>query len=548
MLAPRRPSGKRPLATGRSTCHRSTLTRSMRRALTELGLAFVMLVLAPASVRAADPLDPGTADAIRDYVIGELAALGVPGAAVVVVREDEIVYAEGFGRADDDGRAVTPQTPFDLASVSKMLTAIAVYQQIEAGNIGLEDRVQEHLPWFGTDQPALTDVTVADLLGHTSGWTTYDGILNILDEDDAEDAIERNVRRLAGTAPANDRGTFEYSNANYDVLAHLVEVVADTPFDEYLETNVFAPLGMAHSHVSSETAVEDGAARGYYPFFGLPIEYDIPFASSGLGSGFIQASAEDVGRALIMHLQDGRAGETQVLSAESVRSLQRPISRPSESDGYAGGLWVYPLYAAGSLNVGADSTSYQVPIILEHGGDHATTATSVLLLPDDGWGVVVLMNMNDPAVGSTFHQLHYGIAAILLDGQPGATVAYEDVLNQYWKLVFVGLVALQVAGAVLALRRIRGWQRRPERRPGGARLVFGHVVLPLAADVAVTAAVWWLVLDRDGSPIPLLIRYSPDLFLALVIVTILGVGWGVLRSWLTLRGTRSDRVSSAAPA
>ena len=54
----------------------------MRRALTELGLAFVMLVLAPASVRAADPLDPGTAGAIRDYVIGELAALGVPGAAV----------------------------------------------------------------------------------------------------------------------------------------------------------------------------------------------------------------------------------------------------------------------------------------------------------------------------------------------------------------------------------------------------------------------------------------------------------------------------------
>jgi hypothetical protein len=158
------------------------------------------------------------------------------------------------------------------------------------------------------------------------------------------------------------------------------------------------------------------------------------------------------------------------------------------------------------------------------------------------------MNMNDPAVGSTFHQLHYGIAAILLGGQPAAMVAYEDALSQYWKLVFVGIVALQVAGVILALRRIWGWQRRPERRPDGARLASGHVVLPLAADLAVTAALWWLVLDRNGSPIPLLIRYSPDLFLALVIVTILGIGWGLLRTRLTVHRPRSHRAGAEAPA
>jgi CubicO group peptidase (beta-lactamase class C family) len=520
----------------------------MRRALTELGLAVVMLVLAPASVRGADPLDPDTAAALHDYVAAELDALGVPGAAVAVVREDAIVFAEGFGRADDGGREVTPQTPFDLASVSKMLTAIAVFQQVEAGNLGLDDRVQEHLSWFGTDEPALGEVTVSDLLGHTSGWTTYDGIVNILDEDDRAGAIERNARRLASTAPSNDRGTFEYSNANYDVLAHLVEAVTGVGFDEYLETNVFAPLGMEHSHVSREAGNEDGAARGFYPFFGVPVQYDIPFAPSGLGSGFVQASAEDVGRALIMHLQDGRVGETEVLSSESVRALQRPISRPSASDGYAGGMWVYPLYVAGSLNVEPDRTSYQVPVMLEHGGDHATTATGVLLLPEDGWGVVVLMNMNDGSVGSRFHQMHYGIAAILLGTQPGATVAYEDVVSQYWKVIFGAIVALQVVGVILALRRIAAWRRHPERRPIGSRLLLGHVALPLAVDLAVAAAVWWLVLDRAQSPLALIVRYSPDIFLALVIVTVLSVGWGALRSWLTLRRARADQVTSASPA
>ena len=520
----------------------------MRRALTELGLAIVMLALAPASVRGADPLDPDTAIAIRDYVAAELDALGVPGAAVVVARDDAIVFAEGFGRADSDGRLVTPQTPFDLASVSKMLTAIAVFQQVEAGSLGLDDRVQQHLPWFGADEPALAEVTVSDLLGHTSGWTTYDGIINILDEDAGAGAIERNARRLAGTAPSNDRGTFEYSNANYDVLAHLVEAVAGVGFGEYLETNVFAALGMEHSHASREAGIEDGAARGFYPFFGVPIPYDIPFASSGLGSGFVQASAEDLGRALIMLLQDGRIGDTEVLSSESIRSLQRPISRPSNSDGYAGGLWVYPLYVAGSLNVGPDMTSYQVPVMLEHGGDHATTATSVLLLPDDGWGVVVLMNMNDGSVGSRYHQMHYGIAAILLGTQPGPTVAYEDVVSQYWKAIFGAIVALQVAGVIIALRRIATWRRHPQRRPTGSRLLISHIALPLAVDLAVAAAVWWLVLDRAQSPFALIVRYSPDIFLALVIVTFMSIGWGVLRTWLTLRARPGGMASSASPA
>ena len=526
----------------------SIVSRSMRRALTELGLAVVMLALAPASVRGADPLDPDTAAAIHDYIAAELGALGVPGAAVAVVHEDAIVFAEGFGRADGDGRQVTPQTPFDLASVSKMLTAIAVFQQIEAGRLDVDDRVQEHIPWFGTDQPALAEVTVSDLLGHTSGWTTYDGIVNILDEDDGAGAIERNARRLASTPPSNDRGTFEYSNANYDLLAHLVETVAEVGFGEYLETNVFGPLGMEHSHVSREAGIEDGAARGFYPFFGVPIQYDIPFASSGLGSGFVQASAEDLARALTMHLQDGRIGGTEVLSAESVRSLERPISRPSPSDGYAGGLWVYPLYSAGSLNVEPAVTRYQVPVMLEHGGDHATTATGVLLLPDDGWGVVVLMNMNDGSVASRFHQMHYGIAAIVLGAQPGPSVAYEDAISQNWKVIFGAIVALQVVGIFIALRRIATWRRHPDRRPVGWRLVIGHVALPLMVDLAVAAAVWWLVLDRAQSPLGLIVRYTPDIFLGLVVVTSLSVGWGAVRTWLTLRRTRTDQTTIASPA
>lgn len=520
----------------------------MRRALTELGLAFVILVLAPVSVRGAEPLDPTVEAAVHDYVVRELEALGVPGAAVAVVYRDAVVYSEGFGTADGETRAVTPQTPFDLASVSKMITAIAVYQQIERGTIGLDDRVQTHLSWFAEAQPALAEVTIADLLGHTSGWTTYDGIVNLLDEEDRDDAIERNARRLAETTPTHDRGTFEYSNANYDVLAHLVETVSGVDFDEYVQGEIFAPLGMTHSHTSRAEATADGASEGFYPFFGAPVPYAIPFAPSGIGSGFMYASAEDLGRLLTLHFQNGLVGEPQVLSTASVQALQRPVSRPSTSDGYAGGLWVYPFYAAGSLSVEAEDTTYQAPIILEHGGDHATTATGVLVMPADGWGVVVLMNMNDGSVASRFHQMHYGIAAIVMGLEPGATSTYEDALSQYWKLVFVAVVAVLVAGIVLAVRRIRDWGRHPDRRPTGSRLLVGHILVPAAADIAVAVAFWWLVLDRSDAPIAHLVRLSPDLFLALVIVTILSTGWGVVRTGLTLLRRPASPTALAEPA
>jgi hypothetical protein len=158
------------------------------------------------------------------------------------------------------------------------------------------------------------------------------------------------------------------------------------------------------------------------------------------------------------------------------------------------------------------------------------------------------MNMNDGSIASRFHQMHYGIAAILLGSQPGASVAYEDAVSQYWKVIFGAIVALQVVGIFIALRRIAAWRRHPDRRPVGPRLVFGHVVLPLAVDLAVTAAVWWLVLDRAQSPLALIVRYTPDIFLGLVIVTTLSVGWGAVRTWLTLRRNRTGQATTASAA
>src|SRR5207249_4233169 len=86
-----------------------------------------------------------------------------------LVHNDQIVHLRGFGSADQNGRAVTPQTPFVLGSVSKSFTALAVMQQVEAGKVELDAPVQRYLPWFRVADPvASARITVRNLLYHTT--------------------------------------------------------------------------------------------------------------------------------------------------------------------------------------------------------------------------------------------------------------------------------------------------------------------------------------------------------------------------------------------
>ena len=520
----------------------------MKRALTGLGgMVGLFAMLSVAGPADADPLADDLAAHVRAYVSEELDALGVPGAAVAIVRDDEVVFAEGFGEAG--GVAVRADTPFDLASVSKSLTAIAVLQLAESGSVGLDDPVGDHVDWIDDTHSALADITIRDLLGHTSGWTIDDGQANLADTYGEPDAIERNVRRLASIAPSNARGTFEYSNANYDVLALLVEIVSGMPFGEYMTASVFEPLGMAHAHVAREAAEADGLAQGYIPFMGLTVPYEVPFVAGGAGSGFLHASAEDLAHTLVFHLDDGRWNGRQVLGAEWVRELHRPSVYADSVSGYAGGLWVFPFWPAGTVAVADDgSAMYDVPMTLQHEGDHSSTATAILVLPEEGWGVVTLLTLNDSAAPSRYHQLDDGIAAILLGGDPPPIVAYEDLLRQYVRPVLAVVVLLQLVGIAVATRRLRRWRDEPDSAPTGSRGALTHLVVPGIADIALTGAVWFLYLDGADAPISVGLVHAPDIVLLIALVSVLGIGWGMVRTIATLRSMRRAPAASANAA
>jgi CubicO group peptidase (beta-lactamase class C family) len=178
------------------------------------------------------------------------------------VGADGVEFAEGFGNALD-GTKATPQTPFHVASLSKQLTSIGAMQLVASGDLSLDATVHSYIDWFGADVPATARITVRDLIAQTSGFSENQGVTNRIDEYDADDALERNVRRLASEGRERAIGQYEYSNANYDVLGYLIAVVSGQTYEAYMTEHVIGPLHMTHTHRTDTEARADGVARGH---------------------------------------------------------------------------------------------------------------------------------------------------------------------------------------------------------------------------------------------------------------------------------------------
>src|SRR5438132_7126431 len=138
--------------------------------LAVLALPFIAFPVA-AAPHASNP-DLAKIDA---YVSEQVQTDHIPGVALGLVHNDQIVHLRGFGSADQSGRAVTPQTPFILASVSKSFTALAIMQLVESGKVKLDAPVQRYLPWFRVADPlASARITVRHLLYQTGGIPSTD--------------------------------------------------------------------------------------------------------------------------------------------------------------------------------------------------------------------------------------------------------------------------------------------------------------------------------------------------------------------------------------
>jgi CubicO group peptidase (beta-lactamase class C family) len=202
-----------------------------------LSIAILVAVSSAARIKPVfAQIAPASFDAVDAYISNRMKELGIPGAALVIVQGDQIVHMKAFGRADSDGRLVTPQTPFFTGSTGKSFTALAIMQLVEADKIKLDAPVQTYLPWFRVaDVKASEIITVRQLMNMASGLPTSIGQEQLANTNLSDSAIENNVRALANVeliAPPGER--YEYSNSNYVVLGMIIQTITGQSYETYI--------------------------------------------------------------------------------------------------------------------------------------------------------------------------------------------------------------------------------------------------------------------------------------------------------------------------
>jgi len=497
------------------------------RLKTLLSLLISSLFLFTTAADTAAHSDGNDAD-IDVYVRERMDSLGIPGAALAIVRGEEVAHLTGYGVANPEGDPVTPQTPFLLASLSKSMTAVAVMQLVEAGQVELDAPIQRYLPWFMPDET----ITVRHLLNQNSGLDEGQGYERNLDQD-GPDALEQSIRRLAATNLNHPPGTeYEYSNSNYDVLGLLIETVSGQSYGEYMQANLFEPLEMDHAFTSLEAARAAGMSSAFYPFFGRQTNVDaiLPYSRATQPSAGIIGSAEDMANYMIAHLNNGRFGDTQLLSPESMETLHTPAVNTDPGVEYAMG-WVVWEFEDVAQPGGAPPTA------LSHGGDWLGFIHLMLLIPEQDLGVVLLMNGHDTTTTSAYNNIAFDIALLATGLEAQRYPLQEDLLTRNLRPLSAGVILLLLISGFVAIRRLRGEALSHQDR----WLLVGLAII----DLALVIYTLFIRLPNNESSVRQILRFEPDLGIMLLVILLLTIGWGSVRSlWAVQRWRESNRKQS----
>ncbi|WP_257453436.1 cyclic peptide export ABC transporter [Archangium lipolyticum] len=413
--------------------------------------AFLIVVLFGVSSPAlsAEAALPAALDA---YLTEVFPGSGIPGMSVVVVKDGEVM-TRGLGQAAD-GVAVTDATTFELASCSKSFTALAALQLIADGRLSMTDSVSKYLPGFHVRvRDRDHEVTVEQLLHHKTGlpWRA----LGLIEAEDVDDGALRRTAMLFSGFKVEDRpGTrFIYSSANYDILGAVIEAASGMEFGAYLESRIFAPLGLTSTHVLKATR-PDGMAEGHKLGFFAPRPYTAPLYRGNAPSAYIVSTAQDMGRWLAIQL-----GLIETPLAELIK-LSHMADRDVPPDPVDGGS-----YAAGW-------SVYQKPQgELAHSGGNPSFTSYVAFSPGGRFGVAVLANSNS----SQTARLGENLMTLMRGGELKPLPRRDSALDRTFS-VASSFLALLLLAALVVLGRILGQafsKRRHFRRPSRQALVVG---------------------------------------------------------------------------
>jgi D-alanyl-D-alanine carboxypeptidase len=381
-------------------------------------LIFVSLSCLYAGV-ADNPDITGQERLFEAWIHGQMAYRGLPGIAVGVVSDQQLIWAKGFGFADIDAKTpMTPATKFRMASHSKLFTATAVMQLRDAGKVRLDDPVVKYLDWFKI-QPAEPDdppITIEELLTHSAGLPREAGPHWTEMAFPSEDGVRKYV--LEHQTPYSPEVRWKYSNLGFTIAGMIVESVSGEKWADYVQKHIFDPLGMNSSSVDRQV---DGLATGYGRRMPDGSREKMPFVDArGLAPATgITSNVEDMAKFVSLQFRKGPVGGSQILSTGALREMHRV--RMLESNWTRGNAIGFAVNReAGKVYVG-------------HGGSYFGYKTQTLMQLDEKVGVIVLTNGDDsfPSVIATQLMGTVGEAVAKASAPATKTVPWDPAWSRF---------------------------------------------------------------------------------------------------------------------
>lgn len=479
------------------------MTRRWVSSLFVLVLTLTVLLGGPAQSQGLST-DEATLAEVDRYLSDQREEQGWPGLAVGIVADGRSVMLEGYGVTEPGGEPIDEHSVFLIASLSKSITALAVMQLVDRGLVDLNAPIADYLDEL---QPGGNQVTVADLMYQRSGLDTYTGHEPLAGAMGSN--LETNVARLGPLL--RDDAPFQYSNANYDTLARLVEVTSRKNFSDYVDEEIFSPLGMDDSFVGPP--VDSDVVQGHYHRIFLGFAPHTPPMPPGLSGSYLMfSSVEDLTKLMMLHLE----GNADVIKPDALSTLHggRPYG-PDTNARYAGGLRVTP---PGAPRLPESLAGYPT---LWHSGDSLSYKSNLWMMPEAGLGAVLLANGHDQTNQVALDLVAPNVRLILTGDDPFTFENRTGFLFRWSKLLMLLLAAGQLTLAVFTIRSLR-------------QGVLKWSILAPATALDIVAAVTLFYLMPTVGDAPLRVPFSLPDYRWLMIGMAVGIIWGIARTVLAL--------------
>ena len=395
------------------------LYRTIALALLLTTPALAQPAAAPAASVAENPHVQAAERLFSAWLEGQIAYRGLPGVAVGVVHDQQLVWSRGFGFADiASKRPMTADTRFRIASNSKIFAAIAILQLREAGKLRLDDPVSKHLPWF-TMKPAGPDdgpITIEQLLSHSSGlqreagdhWSSFDF------PSEAELKVLMAGRQSA--FPPQTR--WKYSNLAFGIAGLVVEQVSGQRWADYVNANILKTLDMTASSIDRP---DPGLATPYAARTPEGTRRVLPFVDAkGMAAATgMTSNVNDLAKFISAWFRRApNAGGANVISAGSWREALRVRSVDEDWESGSG--------------LGFDIERFKGKTYAGHGGGYPGNTTMTMAQIDDKVGVIVLTNTNDSNPGDIANQLMATVGeAVAKAAKAKATPAWDPAWTRF---------------------------------------------------------------------------------------------------------------------